>query len=1158
MASSSSSSDSGSNRSRSGSTEEAFGGYSETWREPREAAELQCPICLLVPCEALAHKCGKLVCESCWQTWHAAEERRLPRCPWCRQELQRDSKDVAPAFHERFRIANLEIVCGLCSDELRLGNKQTHLRETCRRRSVACVKCGQEQPFEEMEEHMRLRCDHRPIECPACGAPTTHHGLQEHRLTDCLHRLVVCQLCSDLVAADEMDKHLQENAGRHIAALVTEAGELRKEVKNLKEASSKPRYPGNSTRGRLWHPGTIKPKPCYIGRKNYAAKRFACGYNFDEFWRGWSWRPFVYNVPDILAEVYQDETWSCCGCPWDGQPCTTRSLDEMPPEEPAVDIKASRFKITMVALDVEWVKEQSSPIWTEKMAHCCGKVGQAKVADPDGTVQVEFRIDGCKELWWFPAAVLQEGLAAFPVGAAIKVDEDVDWVRSTCRHFWEWGPSMSQGCGQVGRVEELDAQHGVVKVRLRDRTAMYYHALVLQPVADEDVPDSSDDQGEAAAPEQAAGSPQQEQQQDEEQDEQQESAQEGPDEDADEQVQDDPEDVTVWRAVEDVCCRLLAVLLVTAYITFLLKCVELAVMYWTTGVIGSFTLLASDIFAFCALAAIVLSYCCFDWFFDFDVFATTFWELPDFLVVAFGWCTLIMLFLVLFGLVVSLVESAAGWLFPASPQRSAPPDVTLLEGLGVYLNHREIPPAGGKLGVSQALAAVPPAALAVPPAVVEALAAGGQVFDNIDNFFLARLRDESSDDASAVLNGFYIGASVKVMDDVAWVNSRLRQSPLAMQLLLISAEYCGQVGRVRATDSSDGTLLVRFGGGESLWCPASLLQLCSSPGCDVAEAEDEDAAEHFDLDEDDFDEDDSDLAALARSMTFEHAIPPPAPFADPPASRTGGGRRRRPASSVSQLTKRTPLPLPKQAVLRESSSPSLRHPRGPCQPEMPAAATWGRRKRTYGGSWWHSSAASQRSCRTPSPVSSISSTSSSTSTTVPSCSTSSSITTTGTSTSGAITELTSTTGSFSEPEPEELWDNEKDNHVVDDLLSMDTFTPGHLSSCVKDMIVEMRRLTVVFHSGCIGQELEFGSRSVAVTMSWLKHTIAEMRLQGAIQWWSAYWRNELHGQANDRSLVAVEAWTHHAVRHLKLRLNSVLNSFTYKIKTEDASKGSLW
>mmetsp|Transcript_120735 Transcript_120735/g.337962 ORF Transcript_120735/g.337962 Transcript_120735/m.337962 type:complete len:294 (-) Transcript_120735:350-1231(-) len=189
-------------------------GYDETWVSPEQAEECKCPICLHVPYEAVAHSCGELFCQACWDTCRL----RDPRCPSCRLS----GSDAVPAHRERRTILNLQLVCQKCQEPVRLGDKQHH-QATC--------------SPPPLEAHTAQYCPRRTVVCLACSTELTA-GVMFAHFTECPHRMVNCLHRGERGRLSELEAIVEdgeESSGRHIEMQTQENARLQANVQRLRE-----------------------------------------------------------------------------------------------------------------------------------------------------------------------------------------------------------------------------------------------------------------------------------------------------------------------------------------------------------------------------------------------------------------------------------------------------------------------------------------------------------------------------------------------------------------------------------------------------------------------------------------------------------------------------------------------------------------------------------------------------------------------------------------------------------------------------------------------------------------------------------------------------------------------------------------------------------
>lgn len=190
-------------------------GHDEEWLDVEEASSMQCPICLYVARDALAHDCGHLFCESCWDRW-ITDHRN---CPVCRE----DGHSIVRAPRDQRKILNLKIRCPLdCGETIRLGDKEAHVTfcATYRR----CSACGEEMLAEMLTIHEKEMCRCRPIPC---------------------------ELCSEMVRMDQMEAHMAGNVGIHMLALHKENQALKKENQTIKKESRSLKKEGQFLKARV-------------------------------------------------------------------------------------------------------------------------------------------------------------------------------------------------------------------------------------------------------------------------------------------------------------------------------------------------------------------------------------------------------------------------------------------------------------------------------------------------------------------------------------------------------------------------------------------------------------------------------------------------------------------------------------------------------------------------------------------------------------------------------------------------------------------------------------------------------------------------------------------------------------------------------------------
>ena len=312
-------------------------GHDEQWAEEVDE-DYRCPICLLVARDAVAHSCGKLFCAHCWA--QCAVQKEL--CPLCQE-----GGEAAPAHRDRKAILNVNIRCPLeCDQAFRLGNKEAHVASACVRRSIPCTLCGGDTTPATLQQHRDTECSHRTVRCPDCGLSVQYREMSDHRRVACTHRSVPCPLCHEAVHSKDLLQHMEQSAGTHIMALLTENDRLKSRIRRLERAmgldaveevavdaaKDAERAAGGMREGQCerWHPGRIGAAPNGIGRLDGGQVLWANalatngGYTWDDYHEGWK---------EPLSRVFSpkddcDCQWTCCGGLYDAAPCATRPVQE--------------------------------------------------------------------------------------------------------------------------------------------------------------------------------------------------------------------------------------------------------------------------------------------------------------------------------------------------------------------------------------------------------------------------------------------------------------------------------------------------------------------------------------------------------------------------------------------------------------------------------------------------------------------------------------------------------------------------------------------------------------------------------------------------------------------------------------------------------------
>lgn len=147
-------------------------GYDELWMLDVSPFEHLCPICTLVPRNAVAHACGQIFCFLCWEMWKV----QGTGCAHCRQP-----GDAPASNRDRRDILNLQIRCpAKCEQIYRLGDKEKHLKDVCPNRLVQCERCEQFSSAALMPNHEQNICEHRIRLCVFCDRKIKHKDMEQH------------------------------------------------------------------------------------------------------------------------------------------------------------------------------------------------------------------------------------------------------------------------------------------------------------------------------------------------------------------------------------------------------------------------------------------------------------------------------------------------------------------------------------------------------------------------------------------------------------------------------------------------------------------------------------------------------------------------------------------------------------------------------------------------------------------------------------------------------------------------------------------------------------------------------------------------------------------------------------------------------------------
>jgi hypothetical protein len=195
----------------------AMSGHGETFTESKEADIYTCVICTGVARDVVEHICGQYFCFVCWTQWEEAGNG----CSHCK-----GAEPASPGHRARREILNLSIECTDeekhlgCGKIFRLGDKDTHLANSCIHRSVPCDNCVESITPATQESHLAEACIHRTISCGECKEDTSPAKLPEHKKV-CSHRLEHCVWCSELVKAKDLEQHLEASVGKHLLKMTS-------------------------------------------------------------------------------------------------------------------------------------------------------------------------------------------------------------------------------------------------------------------------------------------------------------------------------------------------------------------------------------------------------------------------------------------------------------------------------------------------------------------------------------------------------------------------------------------------------------------------------------------------------------------------------------------------------------------------------------------------------------------------------------------------------------------------------------------------------------------------------------------------------------------------------------------------------------------------
>jgi hypothetical protein len=203
-------------------------GHEEQWVDIESNEDLLCPVCCLVPRNAVAHSCGQLFCLECWGEWTAKNNG----CAICRLP-----GDATASFRDRRHILNLKIFCPLyCEVSFRLGNKTDHLKDLCSNRCIECSLCKKQTTPAMKEQHDKEECSERIIKCALCNNQMTSAAKEKHDKEECFRQ---CCFDNDFIAplSSSADKHMHDTNAKNeydLNALLRQVIEQKKEIEKTR------------------------------------------------------------------------------------------------------------------------------------------------------------------------------------------------------------------------------------------------------------------------------------------------------------------------------------------------------------------------------------------------------------------------------------------------------------------------------------------------------------------------------------------------------------------------------------------------------------------------------------------------------------------------------------------------------------------------------------------------------------------------------------------------------------------------------------------------------------------------------------------------------------------------------------------------------------
>ncbi|CAL1527452.1 unnamed protein product [Lymnaea stagnalis] len=168
---------------------------------------LQCPICLLVLCNAIQTTCGHRFCEACIKKVILSKNSILT-CPI--DKTFSKVEEIFPDVATRREVLSLAIKCTNhnegCTWQGELRELQNH-HTVCSKEKVVCSNgCGAKCRRADIDEHLH-QCPSRQVHCLFCGENLLHCKMISHT-EKCPKAPVTCTLCGD-------DKLIRAEIGQH-------------------------------------------------------------------------------------------------------------------------------------------------------------------------------------------------------------------------------------------------------------------------------------------------------------------------------------------------------------------------------------------------------------------------------------------------------------------------------------------------------------------------------------------------------------------------------------------------------------------------------------------------------------------------------------------------------------------------------------------------------------------------------------------------------------------------------------------------------------------------------------------------------------------------------------------------------------------------------